>query len=216
MYYHFEIASQIAIISMNLTMLDTKFTLSSNKNEMKDFKDGKLYSELLDSELGKSLLNQRAFTLLLNTDGISSYRHSKLSIWPIFLVINELPSKKRFCIENIKVAGLSVGEAKAEISEFFHPLVKELKQLEYGLVLCNKDDSACNVTFHLIASVFDKPAKAGVLLGRKILVHNFFGGMEVQMCRTRAKKTKFFYQVKITNLRSNIKKNQLVFTENHS
>ena len=34
-------------------------------------------------------------SLLLNTDGVALYRSSKLSIWPVWGVINELPSSLR-------------------------------------------------------------------------------------------------------------------------
>ena len=35
-------------------------------------------------------------TLTCNTDGVSIYRSSKTSIWPIWLTINELPPSMRF------------------------------------------------------------------------------------------------------------------------
>ncbi len=45
--------------------------------------------------------------MLLNTDGISFSESSNLSIWPIFLVINEIEPEKKTsnCFENIVIAG---------------------------------------------------------------------------------------------------------------
>jgi hypothetical protein len=43
---------------------------------------------------------------MLNTDGISICDKSNLSIWPFYLEINELNIGKRFCIDNIIIAGI--------------------------------------------------------------------------------------------------------------
>jgi hypothetical protein len=178
MYYHFGIARQIARIARSLKFVNKKLVRSNNKNEMSDFKDGQIYTDLLSTKLGASLRDGRAFTLLINTDGISSYRHSKLSIWPVYLVINELPIEERFCIENVIVAGLSVGEAKPNVDIFFLPIVKELKRLEYGIHLKNADSKidasiSTKVTFHLVSGVYDKPARSWLL--NMISSTGFFG-----------------------------------------
>ena len=41
----------------------------------------------------------------MNTDGIALAEKSNLSLWPIFLAINEIPIEERFCIDNVIVAG---------------------------------------------------------------------------------------------------------------
>lgn len=49
---------------------------------------------------------------------------------------------------------------------FLNPIVKQLQTLEHGLILeTNPGDSSSkkNVRFFLLASVYDKPAKAAVL-----------------------------------------------------
>ena len=56
--------------------------------------------------------NQLAFSFLLNTDGISPMNKSKLTIWPVFLVINELPIESRYCIDNIIPNGDGRGESQ--------------------------------------------------------------------------------------------------------
>lgn len=35
-------------------------------------------------------------SLLLNTDGVAIYRSSNFSIWPVWAVVNELPTTKRY------------------------------------------------------------------------------------------------------------------------
>ena len=42
------------------------------------------------------LNNPANVSLLVNTDGVSIFRSSKCSLWPIWLVINELPPSQRY------------------------------------------------------------------------------------------------------------------------
>lgn len=41
------------------------------------------------------LSKQEHVSLLLNTDGVSLFRSSTVSLWPIWLAVNELPSHTR-------------------------------------------------------------------------------------------------------------------------
>jgi len=89
-------------------MNKVKFSELSNTNltnDLVDITDGSIYKKLLESEDSHLFENKKAFTFTLNTDGISPYKKSKLTIWPVFLVINELPLEKRFSIDNIVLAG---------------------------------------------------------------------------------------------------------------
>jgi hypothetical protein len=67
---------------------------------------------------------------MLNTDGISICDKSNLSIWPVYLAINE------FNIDNIIKAGIYVGHKKPSFSEFFEPIKKQL--LDLGLNIDNR------------------------------------------------------------------------------
>lgn len=44
---------------------------------------------------GKFLYNPHNVSLTGNTDGVALIKSSKISIWPIYMVINELPPKER-------------------------------------------------------------------------------------------------------------------------
>jgi len=76
---------------------------------------------------------KQAFSFTINTDGISVSNKSKLTIWPVFIVINELPLNIRFSIDNVILAGLSVGSEKPNIDVFFNLIVIKLKKLEIGI-----------------------------------------------------------------------------------
>ena len=43
------------------------------------------------------------------TDGIPVFKSSKFSVWPLYLVINELPLNKCLCSSNVILAGLWFG-----------------------------------------------------------------------------------------------------------
>jgi hypothetical protein len=50
-------------------------------------------------------MNGEMYTLMLNTDGIQLFEISKVSLWPILLVLNKLPMDIRFNIDNVIIAG---------------------------------------------------------------------------------------------------------------
>ena len=71
--------------------LQQRFERSTN-GSICDIYDGaayQKYGEFLSKE------NPAHTSLLCNTDGVALFRSSKFSIWPIWLVINELPPSQR-------------------------------------------------------------------------------------------------------------------------
>ena len=61
-------------------------------------------------------------SFLMNTDGVPVFKSSKVSIWPLYLVINELNYSKRMANENMIFAGLWFGEKKPAMWTFLKPL----------------------------------------------------------------------------------------------
>ena len=59
---------------------------------VQDIYDGLEYRKI---ERKFSSENKAYVTLLCNTDGVQIYNSSKYSIWPIWLIINELPPSQR-------------------------------------------------------------------------------------------------------------------------
>jgi hypothetical protein len=92
---------------LNLDTFNThKPRLISVDEDIRDVYDGEIYKELLDSDVGYLFKKNEAFSFSLNTDGISVCDASNVTIWPIFFVINEIPLEKRFCLDNVIVAGI--------------------------------------------------------------------------------------------------------------
>ena len=68
----------------------------NRSSDMEDICDGEAY------KTHKAFVAHPAnITLTCNTDGVSIYRSSKTSIWPIWVAINELPPSLRFVILNV-------------------------------------------------------------------------------------------------------------------
>jgi len=72
------------------------------RDNIEDMYDGQLYKELC----AKGLLCSKDISFLMNTDGLPVFKSSKVSIWPLYLVINELDYRKRLSRENLLFAGL--------------------------------------------------------------------------------------------------------------
>jgi len=75
------------------------------------------------------LTNKNNVTLSLFTDGIPLFQSSRVSLWPVYLIINELPPKHR-CIRKNKILwGIWQGCGKLQMNIFLRPLVEDLVQL---------------------------------------------------------------------------------------
>ena len=66
---------------------------SRGQTKIRDIIDGKYYGKLCEE--GKFLSNSSNISLIFNTDGAPLYSSSKVSLWPVFLAVNELPSPDR-------------------------------------------------------------------------------------------------------------------------
>lgn len=58
-----------------------------------DITDGQVYQGLVSDGF---LLNPSNISFQFNTDGVPVFQSSSFSFWPLHLIINELPLRKRF------------------------------------------------------------------------------------------------------------------------
>jgi hypothetical protein len=107
MSYYLNINQQIQKIFSEIEINELKTLTSSTANILTDITDGLLYKKILETGDGASFMKKGAFSFLLNTDGISICKKSKLTIWPWYLTCNELPISKRFAFNNLILAGLT-------------------------------------------------------------------------------------------------------------
>lgn len=133
--------------------LQHRFQRKVKPGTYSDIYDGKLYKSFFDN--GGLLSKPTNLSFTLNTDGAAVFKSSKVSIWPVFLVINELPYKQRMKKENVILASLWFGNQKPQMSTFLKPLQKSMQEIHngiecfapsvgsftcYGIVLCATAD----------------------------------------------------------------------------
>ena len=88
---------QVLIDSMYYTLepavwSELRQTISDQSDSIDDIYDGNAYKKCVKQFCQRK---EHYITLMCNTDGVQIYKSSKLSIWPIWLVINELPPSMR-------------------------------------------------------------------------------------------------------------------------
>lgn len=127
-----------------------------------DIVDGSFYQNLQkDSGFlgGKENSN---VTSLFNTDGISLYSSSHIELWPIFLVINELPPGKRFSRENMLLVGIWQGKGKPPFKQYLEAFSTDMNEL-YRTGIEISVGKTFTVKLGVIGGTLDLPAKAGAL-----------------------------------------------------
>uniref|UniRef100_A0A1X7UUJ2 Transposase domain-containing protein n=1 Tax=Amphimedon queenslandica TaxID=400682 RepID=A0A1X7UUJ2_AMPQE len=101
--------------------------------------------------------------VILNTDGISIFRSSKVSVWPIYLEVANFPPPIRFRIDNTIICGLWVGQSKPEMDIVMGPILKEIDELNMLGFSFSSPDGVKTVRAKLLFGVFDLVAKSKVL-----------------------------------------------------
>jgi hypothetical protein len=98
--------------------------LQPNSGNICDVYDGLQYKKW------KNFLNEPAnVSFLVNTDGVAIFRSSKFSIWPVWIVINELPKSQRFLRKNMLLAGIWYSKVKPTMTTFLKPIIEEINEL---------------------------------------------------------------------------------------
>lgn len=100
------------------------------QENIEDIYDGRLYRSLARKGILSSGNN---ISFIFNTDGVPVFKSSKVSIWPLYLIINELPHHKRFAKENMLFAGMWFGEKKPAMWTFLKPFHESFSKLEQGV-----------------------------------------------------------------------------------
>ena len=80
-------------------------------------------------EPGRFFSDINHIALGLSTDGVPIYKSSKVSIWPVYLSIFNLPPSVRMNSENIILCGLWVGPSKPLMNLLLEPISSYLLQL---------------------------------------------------------------------------------------
>ena len=112
------------------------------------------------SQDGNILSSPDNISFIMNTDGAPVFKSSKVSIWPVFLIINELPFHLRIAKENMIFAGLWFGEKKPLMTSFLKPIFNHLNELEDGIDVESPERGKYSLKAALIACTCDLPARS--------------------------------------------------------
>ena len=123
---------------------------------IEDIYDGRLYRSLVKKGVLSSGDN---ISFIFNTDGVPVFKSSKVSIWPLYLIINELPYNKRFARKNMLFAGMWFGEKKPAMWTFLKPFHHSLSNLEQrvNFSVCGIGSITCQGV--LLGGTCDLPAR---------------------------------------------------------
>lgn len=167
-FLSFSVANQLENILAYNDQIDL---LHQNKDLLiHDIVDAAVYQRI------RAKNADRMLTLTMNIDGITPSSGRQSTVWPIVLVVNEIPLKLRFALENIILAGFWPGPSKPtrdQMSHLLRPLVNELLILENGQAFCLFDKTIQMIHVYLIGSCCDKPATA--LVQCLVEPHTAFG-----------------------------------------
>ncbi|KAK3916377.1 Halomucin [Frankliniella fusca] len=140
--------------SLNFKRLRRK----KNEDNLEDIYDGKIYQEQINNGF---LANPDNISFFMYFDGVSLFKSSKFSIWPLYLSINELKFQDRVKKENVVLAGLWFGKSKPNPNLILSPLVDQMWTLEReGAVMTLARGGQIRVRGKIIGAVADLPAKA--------------------------------------------------------
>jgi len=138
--------------------LQFRFTRTKKyPNNIEDIYDGQIYQEQMENGF---LRNPNNISFMWYTDGLSLFKSSQFSIWPMFLVVNELNYKARTSRENVILAGLWFGREKPNPNLFMGPLHSDMSVLENeGHLFERSDGPPVLVKGKLLLGVADLQAK---------------------------------------------------------
>lgn len=94
-------------------------------DSFEDIYDGNMYKKL--SELDGPFSTQWNLSYTLNTDGCQAANSSKVTVWPIYATINELPPKIR--AKHMLLIGFWADKNEPDMKFFLSPFVKEANAL---------------------------------------------------------------------------------------
>lgn len=128
-----------------------------------DVYDGSLYRKWVDNGF---LMNPDNISFSWYTDGVPVFKSSKISMWPLYLTINELPFNERKRRENTLLLGLWYGDKKPNANSFTYKFREALEEISRGIeVQITRYDNIELKTVRgvLLMGTADLPAKSDFL-----------------------------------------------------
>lgn len=99
---------------------------------------------------------------IVNTDGISPFKSSRITVWPVLIVLSNLPPSIRMNKNNMVTVALWAGETKPPMEELFASLLQLKGELSKGIKI-NSPVGEKTMKFLPLFGLFDMIAKAPIL-----------------------------------------------------
>ena len=97
------------------------------------------------------------------TDGIPVFKSSKVSVWPVYYIVLNLPPSVHIKAKNIILSGMWVGPTKPPMQHLLFPLTQKIQDLSTTGIKMNSPNGVMIIRAKLVLGIFDLPAKATVL-----------------------------------------------------
>ncbi len=101
--------------------------------------------------------------IIFNTDGISLYKSSRITVWPILIAFADLPPRVRMNKDNFVTVALWAGETKPPMKVLFEPLISFFTDLSCKGLKINFGEDQRVFIFKPLFGSFDLIAKAPIL-----------------------------------------------------
>lgn len=160
-----DMETQLTAILLDPEVQQTLFEHFENKNNFVDnsiiqnITDGQVYKKL--SEANGPLSENYNLTYTFNTDGCQKSKSSKISSWPIFAVINELPIKLQK--KHMFMSGIWVNNKDPDMQLFLKPFVDKANKLSDKGIEWKLKDKVITSKFIPICAVVDSVARCKML-----------------------------------------------------
>ena len=127
-------------------------------SSMSDVYDGTNYKNLFNNDGFLAQKNNLSFTM--NTDGVPVFSSSKIQMWPVYLMVNELPIAQRKLKENLLLYGIWIGVNKPMMWSYLKPLKEQMSTLYEGISCTDSEGKDMTTHAVILSCVCDLPAKS--------------------------------------------------------
>ncbi len=137
--------------------------------------DNDSYEDVTSGDYYKSIKQKipDLLSLTFNTDGVEIFKSKrKSSLWPLLMVVNEIPKEHRFKRENMIVAGLWYG-GDPDFNMYLKPFIEDVNELAQKKFTVKVPDSKLSFSLRVLIFSADTPAKAKVL--NCLLFNGYYG-----------------------------------------
>ncbi|XP_067214367.1 uncharacterized protein [Linepithema humile] len=158
------------LLLRNIKNIESKLT-NKNLNTIVDVYDGEIYKTLYNSKRKNTIL----LTFNFNVDGAPISKSSKSSMWPIQLIINELPKNIRF--RYILLAGICITKSEPNsqfMNLYMNVFIEQIRDLmKNGIVISLENGKKCNFILQPLCSSVDSVARP--IIQNRFQFNGYFG-----------------------------------------